>query len=235
MSRTEELKRAAAAEALQHVTSGMVLGLGTGSTVTHFLNLLGESLRTGKLRGIRGVPTSERTASAARDLGIPLSTLEADPILDLTVDGADEVGPGLALIKGLGGALLREKLVAQASGQLFIIADMGKVVSALGTRSPLPVEVIPFGWKVHDRFFRSLGAVPRLRVGTDAEPYVTDNGNLIVDCHFEGGIADPEAVETALRARAGVVESGLFLGMATRAFVAAEDGVQTLERGHGTS
>jgi ribose 5-phosphate isomerase A len=233
MPGVDDLKRAAAARALAEVESGMVLGLGTGSTVAHFLELLARALGNGELERISGVPTSERTAEAAEGLGIPLTTLEAHPELDLTVDGADEVDPELDLIKGLGGALFREKLVAQASGRLVIVADGGKRVERLGDRSPVPVEVVPFGWSLHVPFLADLGARPVLRVHDDGVPYTTDNGNLIVDAHFDRHIPDPAALERALRARTGVVESGLFLGMAHGVALADEDGVRFLTREGG--
>jgi ribose 5-phosphate isomerase A len=227
---SEALKRAAAERALGWVRSGMRLGLGTGSTVAHFLEALGESLRGGALSGVVGVPTSVRTEQRARELGIPLAELHEAPI-DLTVDGADEVDPGLDLVKGLGGALLREKMVAQASERLVIMVDDSKRVRRLGTRVPLPVEVTRFGWRAHVGFLEELGCEPTLRLGSDGSAYVTDNGNHMLDCRFPAGMDNPGAVEEALRRRAGVVESGLFLGMASAVVVAAADGVEVLERG----
>jgi ribose 5-phosphate isomerase A len=227
----EELKRAAAERAGERVAAGMRIGLGTGSTVAHFLDVLGERVARGELPGLVGVPTSVRTAERARELGIRLAELHEVAPLALTVDGADEVDPGLDLIKGLGGALLREKVVAQASDQLVIMVDDSKRVRRLGTRSPLPVEVTRFGWQAHLAFLRELGAEPVLRTGPDREPYVTDNGNYMLDCRFPTGMENPGAVEDALRRRAGVVESGLFLGMATTVIVAGADGIQILERG----
>jgi ribose 5-phosphate isomerase A len=227
----EELKRAAAERAADRVESGMRLGLGTGSTVAHFLDVLAERIRAGQLERIVGVPTSIRTAERSSELGIPLMELQDAASLDLTVDGADEVDPSLDLIKGLGGALLREKMVAQASRRLLIMVDASKEVSRLGGKAPLPVEVVRFGWEAHLPFFRSLGAEPTLRASADGTPYLTDNGNHMVDCRFPDGIADPAQVEDALRARAGVVESGLFLGMASAVVVAAAGGVRVLERG----
>lgn len=209
----------------------MVVGLGTGSTVAHFLSLLGEEVRAGRLYGIRGVPTSERTASAARLHEIPLATLEEEPVLDLTVDGADEVDPALNLVKGLGGALLREKIVARASRRLVVIVDESKIVERLGTRGPLPVEVVPFGWTVHLGFFEALGARVERREVSRKHPYRTDNGNFILDVHFPDGIADPYAVELGLQARAGIVESGLFLEMAEEVFVAGEEEVRLMTAG----
>lgn len=226
----EALKRAAAQLAVDEVRSGMAVGLGTGSTVAHFLDLLGARVAAGEVADIVGVPTSVRTADAATGLGIPLTDLVRQPVLDVTVDGADEVDPSLELIKGLGGALLREKMVARASRRLVIIADEGKRVGRLGARSPLPVEVVPFAWEIHLPFLSDLGGDPTLRRQRSGEPYVTDNGNFIVDCRFEGGIGDPAGLETALRGRAGVVESGLFLGMADRAVIGAEAGPYLIDR-----
>ena len=231
MPDADSLKRAVGVEAAELVESGMRLGLGTGSTVAHLLVALAERLKGGVLIDVVGVPTSLRTAQEAQDLGIPLASLPETPVLDLTIDGADEVDPELNLIKGLGGALLREKMVAQASRRLAIMVDDSKMVPALGTRCPVPVEVIRFGWEVHVPFVESCGADPVLRVGPDGEPIVTDNGNYIIDCHFSGGIDDAEDFERAVRRRAGVVESGLFLKMATEVLVAGPDGVKTLSRG----
>lgn len=226
----EALKRAAAARALDEVSPGMRLGLGTGSTVAHFLDLLGEALTSGRLGDIVGVPTSERTAARSRELGIPLTTLDETPELDLCVDGADEVDPSLELVKGLGGALLREKIVASASRRFVVMVDASKEVRRLGTRAPLPVEVVPFGWTSHRRAMEALGGRPVLRVGRDDLPYVTDNGNFIVDLHFPDGIDDPRAVESALRRRAGIVDSGLFLGMASLVVVADPGGIRVRSR-----
>ena len=233
MADADSLKRAVGVEAAELVDSGMRLGLGTGSTVAHLLVALAEKLNGGTLSDIVGVPTSRRTAREARELDIPLTSLTETPFLDLTIDGADEVDPELNLIKGLGGALLREKMVAQASRRLAIMVDDGKIVPALGTRCPVPVEVVQFGWEVHGPFVESCGADPVLRVGPDGEPMVTDNGNYIIDCHFPGGIDDAEGFERAIRARAGVVESGLFLGMATEVLVGAPAGVRTISKGDG--
>ena len=225
-----ELKRAAAAAALEHLESGTVIGLGTGSTVRPLLELLAARLAAGTLQDVIAVPTSEDTATRCRALGIRLTSLDEQPRLALAIDGADEVGPGLDLIKGLGGALLREKLVAQAARRFIVIADGSKRVRRLGTRAPVPVEVVPFGWTVHLPFFESLGAQPQLRRGPDGEPYRTDGGNYVVDCRFPRGIADPRALARKLAARTGIVEDGLFLGMADVAYIADVKGVRTLSR-----
>jgi ribose 5-phosphate isomerase A len=230
MPSQDDLKRAAAVEALTRVRSGMRLGLGTGSTVSHFLDLLGQRLDRGDLRDLVGVPTSHRTADHARTLGIPLAELDGSHVLDLTVDGADEVDPGLDLIKGLGGALLREKMVAQASREFLVIIDAAKEVERLGMRAPLPLEVVPFAWKVHLPLLAELGAEVEFRRDDQGRPVYTDNGNVVLDCHFEGGISDPLEVEARLRRRAGVVETGLFLGLATEVIIAQEGSVRTRGR-----
>lgn len=230
MTDVDALKEAAGRLAAEEVESGMALGLGTGSTVAHFLVALGERLRDGELRNVVGVPTSIRTADAAQAQGIPVEGFAEHDALDLTVDGADEVTPDLDLIKGMGGALLREKIVASASRRLVIIVDEGKLVEGLGRRSPLPVEVAAFGWQLHLPFLASLGARPTLREETDGAPYTTDNGNYVIDCDFPDGIDDPEALEEALRVRVGVVETGLFLGMTDRVIVGTPDGTRVLEQ-----
>ncbi|HSU14386.1 ribose-5-phosphate isomerase RpiA [Longimicrobium sp.] len=227
----EALKRKAAERAAEWIRDGMTLGLGTGSTVRHLLDVIAERRAAGEWAGIVGVPTSVDTERRARSLGIPLATLAERPRIDLTIDGADEVDPGLRLIKGLGGALLREKIVAAASRQLVIVADDSKVVARLGTKAPLPVEVDPFGEPVQPDFLRGLGCEPVLRTGADGAPYVTDGGNHILDCRFASGIADAEMLERSLALRPGIVESGLFLGMATAAVIAGAGGVRVMERG----
>lgn len=226
----DDLKRAAARRAVDFVTDRSVIGLGTGSTVRPLLRFLGERLAAGRLRDILVVPTSQDTATRCRALGIPLTTLDEHPQLALVIDGADEVGPGLDLIKGLGGALLREKLVVRAARRFVVIADSSKRVRRLGTRSPLPVEVVRFGWSTHLPFFERLGAEPALRRAADRRPYVTDEGHFIVDCRFPSGIRDPRALARALARRSGIVEDGLFLGMAHTAVVAGVRGVSVLER-----
>jgi ribose 5-phosphate isomerase A len=227
------LKRRAAERAAEWIRDGMTVGLGTGSTVRHLLDHIAERRAAGEWGSIVGVPTSERTAARARELGIPLRTLDEAPEVDLTIDGADEVDPELRLIKGLGGALLREKVVATASRRLVIIVDESKTVAKLGTRSPLPVEVDPFGAAIQPPFLRSLGAEPILRPGADGAPLVTDGGNLIFDCRFPDGIDDPEGLEARLDGRVGVMENGLFLGLASAVVVAGADGVRTVEREAG--
>ena len=206
----------------------MRLGLGTGSTVAWFLRHLGARLASGELAGVVGVPTSIRTEKAARRLGIPLGTLSELAPLDLTVDGADEVDPQLNLIKGLGGALLREKMVAQASDRFVVVADDTKVVNRLGERAHLPVEVVPFEFDSHFKWLQALGADPEVRRNEGGEVYATDNGLIVIDCRFVNGIDDPRELDRRLASRAGVVESGLFLGMASEAVIAGADGVRRI-------
>ena len=204
----------------------MILGLGTGSTAKLAVDALGKRVASG-LRVI-GVPTSEATAEQARSLGIPMSTLDEHPKVDLTIDGADEVQLGpLNLIKGRGGALLREKIVASASKRLVIIVDESKLVERLGAKFAVPVEVVPFGWTAAAQKLNGLGAKVTLRAGTDGKPFVTDGGHYIVDCAF-GPIAAPYQLERELNSIVGVVEHGLFLGMASQVIVAAQDGVKVL-------
>ncbi|AGY60485.1 ribose-5-phosphate isomerase RpiA [Gloeobacter kilaueensis] len=225
----DQLKEAAARQAVALAQDGMVLGLGTGSTAAFAVAALGERVQAGLK--IVGVPTSERTAQQARSLGIPLATLEEQPRLDLTIDGADEVEvESLALVKGLGGALLREKIVAAASTRLVIVVDAGKLVDRLGSRSPLPVEVVPFGWRTTQTRLQNMGLRPTLRLGTDGQAYLSDGGHYILDC-ATGPIADPAGLEIALATTIGVVESGLFIGMASQVIVARPEGIQTLQAG----
>lgn len=223
------LKIKAAAEALTYVSDGMRLGIGTGSTAEEFVRLLAERVASG-LRVV-GVPTSERTATLCRELGVQLTTLEETPVLDLTVDGADEVDPLLSLIKGGGGALLREKIVAAASAQMIVIADESKLVETLGA-FPLPIEVNRFGLAATKLAIEKaairleLSGPVTLRM-TGAEPFVTDGGHLILDASF-GRIPDTRALSDALHAIPGVVEHGLFLELARVAILAGADGIRTL-------
>ncbi|HXE51991.1 MAG TPA: ribose-5-phosphate isomerase RpiA [Tepidisphaeraceae bacterium] len=223
-------KQRAAEAALKYVKDGMTVGLGTGSTADQFLQALAAALKRGTIRNIRGVPTSIQSERRAKELGIPLTTLAQSPCPDVTVDGADEVTPDLDLIKGLGGALLREKIVAQNSGKLVIIADSSKAVSKLGSKSMLPVEVAQFAHEVQETFLKSIGATPVLRRTPDGSAFVTDNANYIYDCRFPNGIENPRELELRLRSRAGVVESGLFLGIASVALVADDSQVRDLRR-----
>jgi len=206
----------------------MVVGLGTGTTADFFLRALAERIADGRLTDIRGLPTSRGSEVLARRLGIPIATFVECPHADITIDGADEIDPSLNLIKGGGGALLREKVVAQNSSKLVIIADDSKKVAALGTRFPLPVEVTVFGFETQAAFLSSLGCVPKLRMAGD-KPFITDNGNYIYDCKFPR-IDNPLSLESELGMRAGIVESGLFLGIAKMAIVAGKTDVERLTR-----
>lgn len=215
----EAEKRDAAVRAAALVRPGMVVGLGSGSTALLAVEEIARRLVAGALRDVVGVPTSRATADLARARGIPLTGLERHPMVDLTIDGADEVGPGGDLLKGAGGALLREKIVAAASRRLVIVVDETKRVERLGTRSALPVEVAAFGWSIHEAAVRGLGGEPVLRKDAAGRPYETDEGHFILDCRFPGGIADARAVDRALKARPGVVETGLFLGFSPEVIV----------------
>lgn len=206
-------KRQAAVEAASRVASGMVVGLGTGSTAAFVVAELGRLLADGQLASIVGIPTSAATERQARAVGIPLGTLEEHPVVDLTIDGADEVDPQGQMIKGLGGALLREKMVATASRRMVVVVDGSKLVDRLGTRAPLPVEVVTFAAGAHAGAVRALGAAPELRRTAAGEAFRTDEGHYILDCRFPEGITDPHAVHAALRGRPGVVETGLFLDL----------------------
>jgi ribose 5-phosphate isomerase A len=223
----DALKRQAALQAVAMVENGMVVGLGTGSTAAFAIDGLIARVRDGL--NITAIPTSERSAAQALAGGIKLVDFSAVSRVDLTIDGADEIDrTSLDLIKGLGGALLREKIVASASDRLVIIADEPKLVTGLGGTCAVPVEVVGFGWQATAEKLRRLDARPELRMAGDA-PFRTDGGNLILDCHF-GQMADPAAVEAALSATVGVVETGLFIGMAYKAIVATAQGVVTLNR-----
>jgi ribose 5-phosphate isomerase A len=223
----DQEKEAAARASLRFVKDGQIVGLGTGSTAAYFIRLLGEQVAKG-LR-IRGIPTSVRSAELATGLGIPLTTLDECPAIDVTVDGADEVDPELRLIKGGGGALLREKIVASATKQLVIVADATKRVPVLG-RFPLPVEVIKFAQAVVVNRIAALGAEVGLRRGTDGSPYLTDENNYILDCRF-GQIPDADELARRLSDMPGVVEHGLFIGMARVVLVANGDEIVELRRG----
>lgn len=231
MDPLEQLKQAAAEVAVGLVESGMIVGLGTGSTAKFAVEALGKRVKEGL--HIVAIPTSEDTARQARGAGIRVSSLAEYAEVDLTIDGADEIQLGtLDLIKGHGGALLREKVVASSSRRLIIIADETKLVDQLGTRFPVPVEVVPFGWQATQRKMQRLGAHTELRPGPDEKPFVTDGGNFILDCRFSP-IPDPAALDQELNSIVGVVEHGLFLKMTSRAIVADQDGVQVLEAGSG--
>jgi ribose 5-phosphate isomerase A len=226
----DELKRQAAERAAELVENGMKLGLGTGSTARLVLEAIAARRGRGEIADIVGVPTSTDTREHAARLGIPLATIDDEPRLDLTLDGADEVDPSLELIKGLGGALLWEKIVAAASTRLVIVVDESKRVERLGTKAPLPVEVVPFGWRTSFDPIMRVGAEPELRLRADGSPFVTDGGHYIVDCRFPDGIDEPRDVERQLLRSPAVVDTGLFLGMADTVIVAATGGVELLRR-----
>lgn len=227
---TKDLKQQAAYHAVELVEAGMVVGLGAGSTALFAVRRIAELLRDGQLQSIVGVPCSLQVEKAARRLGIPVTTLEEHPVVDLTIDGADEVDPNLDLIKGGGGALQREKIVAQATRREVIVVDESKLSPALGTRWALPVEVTPFGWGSQLAYLESLGARAVLRQNSDGTRFRTDQGNLILDCHF-GPISEPRQLAAKLNERAGIVEHGLFLGLATDVIVATNEGIRHLKRG----
>jgi ribose 5-phosphate isomerase A len=225
----EVLKAEAGAAAVDRfVRSGMRLGLGSGSTAARMLDALGERLASGALADVAGVPTSAATAARCRELGIPLLTLEEAGELDIVIDGADEIDPRLDLIKGLGGAHLREKVVAAAAREMVVVADETKIVGRLGERAPLPVEVITFALPVAERLLRGLGWEPELRVD-DGRPFVTDEGNRILHCRREEWV-DTEALAAEISQVPGVVAHGFFLGFASAAVVATREGVQELRR-----
>ncbi len=227
-----ELKRQAGERAVDFVESGMVVGLGHGTTAIFAVRRLARLLHEGRLHGIRGVPCSQKVEAEARRLGIPLTTLDECPTIDLTIDGADEVDPELNLIKGGGGALLREKIIAQSSRREIIVVDETKLSPMLGTRHPVPVEVVPFGWRSQVAYIESLGAHAVIRRTPKGDLFKTDQGNLILDCEF-GPIPQPAQLAARLKERAGIVEHGLFLGLATDVIVAGREGVRHLYKGMG--
>jgi ribose 5-phosphate isomerase A len=221
----DALKRQAAEAAVELVESGMVVGLGYGSTAVFALRRIAALLAEGQLHSIVGVPCAAWTEEEARRLGIPLTTLDDCRVVDLTIDGADEVDPQLDLIKGGGGALLREKMVAQATRRQVIIVDEAKLSPMLGTQFALPIEVVRFGVGASARFISELGAEVRLRRNQTGAPVCTDQGNYLLDCAF-GPLSDPPALAATLKARAGIVEHGLFLGLTSDLFVAGASGVR---------
>jgi len=229
VNKIQKLKKQAAERAVECIESGTVVGLGHGSTASFALQRIAALLKTGALKDIIGVPCSLQVEEEARQLGIPLGTLDEHPVIDVTIDGADEVDSNLDLIKGGGGALLREKIVAQASLREIIVVDESKLSPALGTRWPVPVEVIPFGWRSQISFLESLGARVSVRQTSDGRRFVTDQGNLILDCNF-GPLPQPTQVARELSQRTGIVEHGLFLGLTTDVIVAGKNGVRHLTR-----
>lgn len=228
MNHEDQLKIAAVESALGQISSGMIVGLGSGTTAAFAVAALGRRVSEG-LR-IVGIPTSERTAAQARKLGIPLATLSDEPRIDITIDGADEVQhDNLDLIKGHGGALLREKIVAISSERLVIVIHQSKLVKHLGSNFPVPVEVVPFGWQTTARHLAELGMKPSLRENSDGETFRSDGGNYIIDCSFEP-LASVEPLASRLDHVVGVVEHGFFIGLTSQVHVASASGVQVLNR-----
>lgn len=220
-----QLKRQAAEYAVDFVESGMVVGIGHGSTAIFAVRRIAQLLHSGELKDILGIPCSIHVEKEARELGIPLTTLDEYPTIDLTIDGADEVDPDLNLIKGGGGALLREKIVAQASRREIIVVDESKLSPALGTHWPVPIEVTPFGCRSQYLYLRSLGAQLTVRRNDDGTIFKTDQGNHLLDCNF-GVTTQPTQLAVKLSERSGIVEHGLFLNLATDVVVAGEQGVR---------
>ena len=223
---SEELKKQAGEFAVNFIQSGMIVGLGEGSTAIWAIRKIAQELQNGTLQNILGIPCSKNVERIARALGIPLTTLDAHPVIDLTIDGADEVDPQFNLIKGGGGALLREKIVAQATRREVIVVDENKLSKLLGTVWAVPIEVLPFGWPSQRRFLESLGGAVSVRQRDNAD-YLTDQGNLILDTRF-GPIADPTKLAAQLSERAGIVEHGLFIGLTRDLIVASVEGVKHL-------
>ncbi|OEL01091.1 ribose-5-phosphate isomerase [Staphylococcus succinus] len=221
--KNNELKKIVAKEAVTHIKDGMTIGLGTGSTMQYVLEFLGDQVKKGL--DISGIATSESTAELAKKLNIPLTSFKNVKKLDIAIDGADEVDAHFNLIKGGGGALLREKLIANAAKSFIVVIDKNKLVEQLGAFL-LPVEIIPFGWEITGQKIMDLGGVPKLRQ-LENQPYITDNGNYILDCDF-GLIGNPPSLEKSLNSIIGVVESGLFINMANKVLVSDDSNVQTL-------
>ncbi len=222
-----EKKKRAAEEAVAFVRDGHVLGLGTGSTVQFALEALSRRIKNEGIK-VWGIPTSTRTETESKRLGIPLTTLEDHSQVDLTIDGADEIDPALNLIKGGGGALVREKVVATSSADVIIIADDAKLVVRLGTTFPVPVEILPFSRPLVERGLRALGSMPTLRKQQNGSNYVTDNGNWILDARFPR-IDEPAKMEREITMVAGVVDCGIFTGLADLALVGTADGIRRLK------
>jgi ribose 5-phosphate isomerase A len=220
-------KQQAAERGIEFVQSGMVVGLGTGTTAIFATQRIAQLLHDGQLKDIVGFATSKAVGEEARRLGIPMMAEEMPHVIDVTIDGADEVDPDLNLIKGGGGALLREKIAAQASLRVIIVADESKLSPRLGIRHTVPVEVLSFGWLSQFRYIESLSARVEVRLNADGSSFVTDSGNMILDCNF-GPIANPTELAASLKARAGIVEHGLFLGLATDVIVAGMDGIRRI-------
>jgi ribose 5-phosphate isomerase A len=228
-SQQDQLKKQVGEAAAKLVEDGMIVGLGTGSTAEYAIEALGRRVTSEGLR-IYGIPTSAHTMEKARSLQIPLTTFAEHVEIDLTIDGADEVLPGpLYLIKGHGGALLREKIVAAASKRMIVVADGSKLVKTLGELCTVPTEIVPFGWEATQKKLESLDARPMLRLGADKKPYITDGGHYILDCAF-GAMDDPKEIAHHLDHVVGLVEHGLFLKFATEAVIASADGIKVLKK-----
>ncbi len=225
----DELKKMAANHAVELIESDMVIGLGTGSTAYFAIKRIAEKVQTGELRNILGIPSSERTETLARGLNIPLTDLDAHPVIDLTIDGADEVEPDLNVIKGGGGALLREKIIAQASRRNIIIVDESKWSPLLGTKWAVPIEVVPIARRTEQIYLESIGGSVTLRLDENNSAFLTNQQNFILDTHF-GQISDPGGLASRLNTRAGIIEHGLFLGLATDVIVAAGRDIRHLKR-----
>lgn len=230
MNHQDKLKQEAAFRAVEFIESGMVVGLGTGSTAKFAVDRIAERLNSGDLKDIVGIPSSIRTEKQARELGIPLVGFDDQPRIDVTIDGADEVDPDLNLIKGGGGALLREKVLAQASRRNIIMVDESKLVPKLGTTWAVPVEVIPFACRTEEIFLKSLGGEPLRRTGKDGTPFLTDQNNMILDTNF-GPMSDPHLIAAGMNERAAIIEHGLFLNLATDVIVAEKEGIRHLNHG----
>ena len=229
MIEQDKLKKLAAEEAVKSVKSGMVLGLGTGSTTKFAILKIAELIKSGELKNIVGIPSSVQTEKLAIENGIELTTFEKHQVIDLTIDGADEVDPNLNLIKGGGGALLREKIIAQASKEVIIIVDENKLSESLGTKWHVPIEVIPFAEEVERKFLESINGKVKTRLNPDGSKFITDESNIILDANF-GVIKDPTQLAKKIEQRAGVVEHGLFIDLATKVIAAGSDGIKTITK-----
>jgi len=228
MNRFEQFKKQAAFKAVEQVASGMVVGLGSGSTAKYAVERIGALYQSGTLKDIVGIPSSVQTEELALAVGVPLTTFEAHQVIDINIDGADEVDPQLNLIKGGGGALLREKVIAQASRRNVIIVDESKISDQLGTHWALPVEVVPFAGPSETRFLEELGAEVSIRKKEDSDLFKTDQNNLILDADF-GPMADPASLAVKLDNRAGISGQGLFIGLTCKVIVAGKDGIRELK------
>ncbi|HIJ57386.1 MAG TPA: ribose-5-phosphate isomerase RpiA [Deltaproteobacteria bacterium] len=229
MNRIEEFKKQAAFKAVEQIASGMVIGLGTGSTAKYAVERIGELYQIGELKGIVGIPSSVQTEKLALAVGLPLTTFETHPVIDINIDGADEVDVQLNLIKGGGGALLREKVIAQASRRNVIIVDETKISDQLGTNWALPIEVVPFAGPSEKRFLEELGAKVTIRKNDDGSLFKTDQNNLILDADF-GPMTDPAGLAAQLDNRAGIAGQGLFIGLTREVIIAGGDGIRHMTR-----